>query len=474
MIEEVDNHKLDLQIKGEKKNKDQIQPDILVKENQIMDKNIFEKLIFNNFNKEFSNNYNNKTKEELKENFFNILTQGIKAKATGFNFNLSYIDFNLTEGYEKMLQELKEDTNLNSLLLANNPNFTSSQFSNILSDFGKVKSLKKVFLYKTDLNSEELANGLNSLFKISKLTDFLISNDNLCDSGLKNIIPNLGDSFINITFTSTGFTKASFNLLGELIKNCKTLKSLFISNCNLEIGENYDLKDLNNSENFVFLDALSKNESLENLSIVGCNLAKEAEAIFKVLESKKDSKRNSKIKFINLSENKIGPENFKNILESIKTIKLKYLILNGNKVGDLGMYHLYDYLEDTYPMNKNKIKFDERVSFIELEDNEIRDKGAKTLINAIDSDFFYLVNLNIKFNYIDSKYVKKIAEALVNFSERNEKSMDITKSGLTDIFKYLNISQIGIDVSKNNGMLDSEYKEIFTNLIEKEFDRVLK
>jgi len=316
------------------------------------------------------------------------------------------------------------------------------------------------------------------LLKKSKVNGILLSNDNLGDTGFDYLVKTslaMENSLMYLTFTSVNLSSDSLDNLAKLI-DCSNLISLIsISNSNFEVKreKGFDLKaalakkDSDGRDGCSLLKSFSKNKSLEEISFINCNLGAECPYMVYSFSVNPDNK----IKILNFSQNGLVAEDLKQILEAAKNLKMRYLILNGNKVEDLGMFHLYDYLQETYPHNSNGTNYEERIQFIELEQNGITDKGIKLIINAIEQEYYYLKNLNLKFNKISRRFVEQTAQAIVDFSKENEKKMDIGKVGLDNIFKYLNISQISIDLRRNLDMTDEDYHTCFTDVVQNEYDR---
>jgi hypothetical protein len=448
---------------------------------EITEKNFYSDFIHQNFSEEFFNKYKSKQEQELKQNFYKIISEGIASDAINYEINLGFIDFSDDSDYSTMLDCLSPDTDITSLLIASNPNFNEQVLNNILKAFSCVKAFKNLYIYNSGLQGNFLADPIAELIKTDHLETLHLSNNSLNDVGLATITANFQQSknLINLTLTNIGISHSSYNALGSIVLNCENLKFLNISDCDISIQRDSEfnfLKDVkikgnsndnDNGNSVNFLTAISKSSSIQNLSLINCMLGREAVYIMQALENNSSTC----INLVDLTENNIGSEDFKDLLNSLRNLKLQYLKLNQNNISDLGFFHLYDYLEATYPKNTKNLNYTEKVQFLDLEQNDITDKGAKILISIIQSDFFYLKNLNLKFNKVSSSIIGKIADTLVEYSKQSQLKLDIEKSGLYNIFNILNISQIGIDLSKNFNVSDDEYNSIFRDKINNEYQR---
>lgn len=431
---------------------------------------VYSKFILNNFTKEF---YNKKIPNIDENNVFDIAREGLECNNANSDFDFSFLDLSKIK-YSVFLKALNPESKVESIIFASNPNINETILNDFVTAFCQVKVLKNLFLYNTNLKDSQLANPICNALEKDSIEFLLLSNDELNDSGLKQIAGKLikCKKLQRLSLTSLNLGADSLNHLANCINSCQSLKILEIAKSNFSVVRTNDFnvnKEITNPE-INFLKSLRNSVTLEHLSMIACKLGKEAAYITEAI-SLNDK---SALKILNLSENDIDPDIFNLILESLKKAKMQYLILNNNKISDLGMFHLYDYLENTYPSNINGNKFSERVQFFGLEQNEITDKGAQILINAIDNGFFYLKLLNLKFNSISSKNIEKLADSIVNFSIFNENEMNKGNYGIDKIFDFLNISQFGLDVRRNGNMSDEDYKKFYASKIKKEYNRFFK
>lgn len=447
-----------------------------VNENIEINCNYYTNFLQQNFSEDFYNTYINQSEQDLKKNFFKIISEGITLNFVNYELNLGFIDFTEDKDYNIMLDILNENTEITSLLLASNPNLNEKDLTTILNTFANVKSFKNLYIYNSGLQGNFLADSISTLIKKDHLETLHLSSNNLNDIGLKSISENFLQNKIlnNLTLTNVNISSNSLSTIAKIIDECQSLNFLIVSDCNLNIAREQNFNFVTNVKNNEkkddstnFLTAISKSSSLQNLSLVNCNLGREAVYILQALENNS----NSNIKLIDFTENNIQSDDFRDLLVCLKKLKLQYLTLNQNNISDLGIFYLYDYLESTFPKNTEHIIFSDKVQFLDLEQNNISDKGAKILINIIQSDFFYLKNLNLKFNKVSPSMIAEIANTLVEYSKQSQLKLDIEKSGLYNIFNILNISQIGIDLSKNFNVSDKEYDSIYSEKIKQEYER---
>lgn len=423
--------------------------------------NFFSNFIYSNFKNEFFSKYKDKSNEELKTTISEILIEGLSNNMQNENFNFNFIDFEMLNTDKLLASLTKPDFNISSIQFSSNKNLTSEKINDLMKIFSKVPTLKSIFFYNTGLDYSILPNSLNTILIENNIEFLLLSNEKLDDDGFESLsqtIISKCSKLKSLSLNKLSLTSKCLIQLAELFEK-SSIEDITISNA--------DFSEISDDTKTKLIQALSNNTHLTHLRLNACNLNSNALLFFEAL------KNNTKLKLnlLNLNENNINEEVFKEALEKLKLIKLDTLELNNNNINDTGIFYLYDYLKDTYPNNKNNIKTEDLFKFLDLEQNNITDKGAQIVENIIDSDYFYLKNLNIAFNKISKQEIDRIVCSLVEFSQRNESKMNIERIGLDDIFKYLNISQIGVDLRRNNNITNDDYKLTFEDKIDLEFNR---
>lgn len=373
-----------------------------------------------------------------------IMSSAYENNKFKLNLNLSFISLDENASILKNINK----NYYSQLTLASTVIKDSLVLSTLLSDL----SISDFFLYNIDLsgiNVAEIAKEICSKIKFLLLSKLTIGNDTLNNLVLQSLLVN--KNIKEITFSSLDISINGLNELSLLLsKNDISLERLCINSCDLSI-QDFDEKQMN------IFNCLSTNNTIIDLILTNCNIKKESILLF-------ESLRSSKVVNLDLSQNKIGPEEFKELLVFLDNSNIKNLYLNNNFISDLGVFYLDAFMTKT-------INSKEKLNILELEDNNITNKGASIIASIIKDNYFYLAKLSLAYNSIDAAKIRDIANALVDYSKRNELLMG---ENFDLLFKFPNIGQIVIDIKRNTNMSDEEYKEVYLSLVDEEYNRFFK
>lgn len=426
-------------------------------------------------------NFENKDEKEIETNFHDIFKGGLKNNLFQSQLNLSFIP--ITENLITCFESVSADTNINEIMIAPSDGINQKEYNLLFAAIKKISNLISLYVYNTKIEGIELTDPISDVVKSTALKSLLISDCKVGNIGFPNLIEKglaFSSSLRELILSKVELEYEGFDTIGlYLAKN--TLELLSISSCNslgktLERSPKFDFNsyhdkeaDFIKSEKCCFLRGLLQNTSLRKLLLVECELKKEAVNIIEAISKNK----NSNIDFIDFSKNEIDAYHFVEILSFIKTTKsIEHLTLNSNRIGDLGFFFLQDYLKDTKEkedQGKDQVKKDPpKLKILDLEDNNITDKGIGILITSINDGDFYLTRLGLAYNLITKPLIVAVANALVILSKANEEKAG---QNFDMLFTFINIGQISIDLIRNRDMTDSEYNECYLKIIEKEYNR---
>jgi hypothetical protein len=430
----------------------------------------YKNFLHSNFQETIISKYSSLCEEELEREICTIVIDGFKSNLNTPILNFNFIEF--SDAFIEALGNIKEDTIIESVIFATNTSLDKEDFLKIADLLSKVKTLTDLYVYNSKLEGKDLLKPVNQIIKSVGLQTFLLSKQIVGNQGFEYMIEKgllLNNTLIELTFSNLDIDYNGFDVLGLYLSLKDTLKQLSIYSCNLRFNrpanfeiDSYDNKDISEirKDTCSFLLGLKKNKSIEKLTIIDCGLGSETSWIMHAISKNPESV----LRNVDFSQNAIKADDFKIVLEMSKQTNIKSILLNSNSISDLGIFHLYDYLASTFDQTK-------RIEFLELEDNNISDKGAEILINAINMNYFYLTKLGLAYNTIGGTAITNVAKALVEFSKRNEENMGVE---FDKIFLFSNIGQFSIDLIRNGTMNDEEYFKAYQSIIEEEYHRFFR
>jgi len=398
---------------------------------------------------EFINNNIPEYKESLLD-LFSTIDLAYADNKMKLCLNLGFIE--VTEDLINHLQ-----VNYHSQLSLVSSKISNKDLQLLFDKFSNCEKLEDLFIYNISVGNEDFIIACAQIFKKVKyllLNKLIIDNNSLLQITNSSII--LNKNLKELTLSNLPVDISAFEELSLYLSSSDcSINKLNITSCNLFIQED----DKENK----FFNSLSINQSLESLVITNCNVKKEANFIIENI-SKNPS---SKISILDLSQNLISTNDFSLFLPYLKNTHLNSLLLNGNAITDLALFYLNDYASEIINSQSETTK----LFILELENNNITDKGAELIISLINNDLFFFNKLGLAYNQISENKIKQIAAALVNYSLRMETLMGMN---FDKIFMYPNIGQISIDLIRNGTMNDDTYNEVYLTVINNEYNRYFR